>query len=73
MTASPWDALLLPIRSRPGDPLPPAPKAPPPAVVPVAAAAVVVTGSGTFDTPHVRLVPIIVYDFGLWVVSHFDV
>jgi hypothetical protein len=63
--ANPWDALLRPIRSRPGEPLPPPPKAPIPRTVPVAAAALVVTDSGVFDRPIARLVPIIVYDFGL--------
>jgi hypothetical protein len=62
---NPWADLLRPIRSRPGDPLPPTPAKPIPATVPVAAAALVVTDSGVFDMPHIRLVPIIVYDFGL--------
>ena len=69
---NPWADLLRPIRSRPGDPLPKPPRevssipsTQSKSITPVAAAAVVVTVSGVFDRPDVRLVPIIVYDFGL--------
>jgi hypothetical protein len=65
---NPWQDLLRPIRSRPGDPLPKVSSVPSTqskSITPVAAAALVVTDSGVFDMPYIRLVPIIVYDFGL--------
>lgn len=65
---NPWTALLQPIRSRPGDPLrgvSSLPSTQAKSITPVAAAALVVVDSGIFDMPYVRLVPIIVYDFGL--------
>jgi hypothetical protein len=61
---NPWTALLQPIRSRPGERVQP-PKAPIPRAVPVAAAALVVTPTADPERPDVRLLPIIIYDFGL--------
>lgn len=60
---NPWTALMQPIRSRPGDPLRKPPDSPQGSALPVAAAAMVVTATGVFDRPDIRLLPIIVIDF----------
>lgn len=65
---NPWAALMTPIRSRPGNPLPEVPELADKALtngeqIARAAAAVVVTDTGIFDRPDVRLVPVIAIDF----------